>query len=33
MIQNLNMELSIKARFDSIDGASLVEKDFRERSL
>ena len=29
MIQNLNLELSSKARFDSIDGASLMEKDFK----
>lgn len=33
MIKNLNLELSSKARFDSIDGASLVEKICRERSL
>ena len=33
MIKNLNLELSSKARFDSIDGASLVEKDLPRKKF
>ena len=33
MIQNLNLELSSKARFDSIDGASLIEKDLPRKKF
>lgn len=33
MIQNLNLELSSKARFDSIDGASLMEKDLMRKKF
>ena len=33
MIQNLNLELSSKARFDSIDGASLMEKDLPRKKF
>lgn len=32
MIQNLNLDLSSKARFNSIDGASLMEKDLPRKS-
>ena len=33
MIKNLNLELSSNARFDSIDGASLVEKDLPRKKF
>lgn len=33
MIKNLNLELNSKARFDSIDGASLVEKDLPRKKF
>ncbi|MCI2113408.1 MAG: helicase RepA family protein [Ruminococcus sp.] len=33
MIQNLNLELSSKARFNSIDGASLMEKDLPRKKF
>lgn len=33
MIKNLNLELSNKVRFDSIDGASLMEKDLPRKKF